>query len=303
MGLTLSVDKVDESGREILTYGTADFPAAFFDDDLSIITVPPHWHDEFEIVLITEGKVRVRISREEFYLSRGEGYFANSGILHTTDLVSQTGHQHAMVFSPKMISCGTDLIWKSFVAPVLGNPHLPFIRLTETVPWQKEILSMAEVAWQYGAYEKSEYPIHVRYLLSRCIALIAGQAESFANKTTYSDKDRRDELRIKKALLFIDKNYGAPITLDEIAASASASVSTCLRLFSVILGTTPGHYLQDYRLQKAVEELQARGDKTISEIAYLCGFTDASYFNRCFRKKYGVTPTEYLQRQDEHPTI
>ena len=29
-------------------------------------------------------------------------------------------------------------------------------------------------------------------------------------------------------------------------------------------------------------------------IAYLCGFTDASYFNRCFRKKYGVTPTEYV---------
>ena len=34
MALTQSVDQVDENGREILTYGTEDFPIAFFDDDL-----------------------------------------------------------------------------------------------------------------------------------------------------------------------------------------------------------------------------------------------------------------------------
>ena len=43
MALTQSVDKVDESGREILTYGTEYFPIAFFDDDLTKVAVPPHW--------------------------------------------------------------------------------------------------------------------------------------------------------------------------------------------------------------------------------------------------------------------
>ena len=89
------------------------------------------------------------------------------------------------------------------------------------------------------------------------------------------------------------------VTLEEIAASASVSTSTCLRLFSIIVGTTPVNYLTDYRLQKAAEELQHKGKRTISDIAYLCGFTDASYFNRCFRKKYGVTPTEYVRLSKE----
>ena len=295
MALTQSVDKVDENGREILIYGTEDFPIAFFDDDLTKVAVPPHWHDELELIIIKEGKVHVRIAGNEFLLSSGEGYFANSGILHSADLVSVSGCQHAMVFSPRMISCSADLVWKTCVDPVLNNPDIPFVRLTGRIPWQNELLTMAENAWQAGAYETKDYPVHVRYLLSRSLALIAGHAETSGAESTYTGRYRRDELRIKKALLFIERNYGSAITLGEIAASAAVSTSTCLRLFSAIVGTTPVNYLLDYRLQKAAEELQHQGKRTISEIAYLCGFTDASYFNRCFRKKYGMTPTDYVR--------
>ena len=294
MALTQSVDKVDESGRELLTYGTADFPIAFFDDDLTKVTVPPHWHDEFELVVITEGRVRVRIAGREFLLSAGDGYFTNSGILHAAVLMTRSGHQHAMVFSPHMISCGPDLVWKSCVIPVLNNPRLPYIRLTAAVPWQKDILAMAENAWQYGAYEKKDYPIHVRHLLSQVFALIVSNAETVESESAYTDKYQRDELRVKKALLFIEKNYGTSITLDEIASSASIGVSTCLRLFSTVLGTTPIRYLMEYRLQKAVEELNHPGDRSIAEIAYSCGFTDASYVNRGFQKAYGTTPSKHM---------
>ena len=295
MALTQSVDRVDENGREVLTYGTEDFPIAFFDDDLTKVAVPPHWHDELELIIIMEGKVHVRIAGSDFLLSSGEGYFANSGILHAADLLSGSGQQHAMVFSPRIISSGHDLVWKTCVDPVLNNPHIPFVRLAKTVPWHQELLTMAENAWQTGAYEKKDYPIHVRHLLSQCLALIVSHAETIGKDFTHTDKYQRDEFRIKKALLYIERNYGSAVTLKEIAASASVSTSTCLRLFSTIIGTTPVNYLLDYRLKKATEELQHQDKRTISEIAYLCGFTDASYFNRSFRKKYGVTPTEYVR--------
>ena len=92
MALTLSVDRVDESGRELLTYGTEDFPIAFFDDDLTMISIPYHWHDELEIVIITEGSVHMRIAGSEFALKKGDGYFSNSGILHTETLTTPMGH-------------------------------------------------------------------------------------------------------------------------------------------------------------------------------------------------------------------
>ena len=294
MALTYSVDLVDENGKELLTYGTEDFPIAFFDDDLTKIAVPNHWHDELEIVVITEGKVIVRIAGREIILAAGDGYFANSAVLHAAELRSSTGHQHAMVFSPKVISAPGELAWKTYVEPLLGDLQLPFVRLSASVPWQKEILECSEKAWDLGAYDKADYPIEVPYLLGKAVADLTRHSDTVKSELHYTGRYQRDELRIKKALLFIETNYGNAITIEDIADSAEVSVSSCLRLFSSILGNTPIRYLVRFRLQKAAEEFQRKSGRTIAETAYLCGFTDASYFNRCFRKEYGMTPSEFI---------
>lgn len=297
MALSYSVDRVDETGRELLTYGTPQFPIAFFDDDLTVVSVPYHWHDEFEFVIITEGRVRIRIAGAEFALSAGEGYFANSAVLHAAALQTPAGHQHALVFSPEIIAGKQDLAWKLCVEPILGNRDLPYLRLSSSVPWQKEVLRLADSAWEHGAYEKEDYPLHVRHCLGLALSRLVGHAGSLKTEFRYTDRFRRDELRIKKALAYIERNYDSALTLEEIAGSANVGVSSCLRLFRSVLGTTPVRYLVRLRLRKAAEELRHGEGRTISEIAYSCGFSDASYFNRCFRKEYGKTPSEYIRRK------
>jgi AraC-like DNA-binding protein len=47
--------------------------------------------------------------------------------------------------------------------------------------------------------------------------------------------------------------------------------------------------LTERRLRKAAE--LARDERRISDIAFECGFNDLSYFNRCFRRRFGLTPT------------
>ena len=299
MALSVSVDRVDDTGRELLTYGTEDFPIAFFDDDLTRISVPYHWHDELEFVIITEGAVRMRIAGSEFALKAGDGYFSNSGILHTETLTTPTGHQHALVFSPRIISQREDLIWKNYIMPVLGNPQIPFLWLKASVPWQKEILQLAETAWNQGAYETKDYSLDVRACLSKAFSCIVDHMADLEAETRYTSAFQRDELRIKKILVYIEKNYGTGVTLEEIAASANISASTCLRLFATVLGTTPIKYLMTFRIQKAAEELKRANGRSISEIAYACGFSDASYFNRCFRKEYGVTPSDYISETNK----
>ena len=298
MALTLSVDRVDDTGRELLTYGTEDFPIAFFDDDLAKISIPYHWHDELEIVVITEGSVRVRIAGSEFALDKGDGYFSNSGILHTETLTTRAGHQHALVFSPKIISQHEDLIWKTYISPVLGNAQIPFLRLTPSVSWQNEILRLAESAWNQGAYETIDYPLGVRSSLSQAFSIIVNNMDDPGFESHYSDAFQRDEYRIKKVLVFIDANYDKAINIEDIAGSANISISTCLRLFRTVLGTTPIQYLMKYRIGKAAEKLKRHDEKTISEIAHSCGFTDVSYFNRCFRREYGTTPSCFVSDID-----
>jgi len=51
--------------------------------------------------------------------------------------------------------------------------------------------------------------------------------------------------------------------------------------------------IKEVRLTKSVELLK-NTDLTISEIAFTVGFKEAGYYGKCFRKKYGQTPTEFM---------
>ena len=91
--------------------------------------------------------------------------------------------------------------------------------------------------------------------MTQVFQVITRHLEILTHESTYTDRFQKDELRIKKALVFIENNYHGNITIDDIASSLDISVSTCLRLFKDVLGTTPIRYLVDYRSQKAMEEL------------------------------------------------
>lgn len=295
MALSFSTAKTDETGKELLTYGTADFPIAFFDDDLTKVKVPWHWHDELEIVVILSGDVSVFFSGHELRLHSGEGYWANSGVLHSTELRSVTGRQHAIVFHPKIIASPEDIVWNTYVAPILFHENLPFIKLSPTIPWQKEILSCAEKAWSSGAHEKTDYPLTVRASLTRIFALLTRSIDTEI-EYPFLSKTQKEELRIKKTLYYIETHFREQITMENIASSANISASTLLRIYHDILHTTPIQYVLKYRLAQITEELLANPDSSISEIAYSCGFNDISYFNRCFLKEYGKTPSEFRRK-------
>ncbi|MCR4591493.1 MAG: AraC family transcriptional regulator [Lachnospiraceae bacterium] len=295
MGLSYSTDKTDETGRELLTYGTSDFPIAFFDDDLTVVKVPWHWHDELEIVVILSGEVNVFFAGCELNLKAGEGYFANSGVLHSAGLKSKTGHQHAMVFNPHVIAAHDDIIWNSYVSPILSHENLPFIKLTPVVPWQNEILSLSEKAWFAGAHEKRDYALTVRSSLSLIVSLMTHNIDS-ETEYPFTSKVQKDELRIKKTLHYIETYFREQITINDIADSAEISVSTLLRLYHDILHTTPIQYVLKYRLEQIKKELRTEPDLSIAEIAYSCGFNDISYFNRCFLKVCNETPSEFRKK-------
>ena len=57
------------------------------------------------------------------------------------------------------------------------------------------------------------------------------------------------------------------------------------------------NYIQILRLETAKEKIKS-GNFKISEISALCGFSDVSYFARCFKKRYGMTPTEYSAKNN-----
>ena len=84
------------------------------------------------------------------------------------------------------------------------------------------------------------------------------------------------------------------LTIASVARRASMGPRHLQRLFQQT-GTTFSEYVLEQRLVLAHRRLSApgtRGEK-ISAIALDCGFGDLSYFNRSFRKRFGMTPSEW----------
>ena len=61
-------------------------------------------------------------------------------------------------------------------------------------------------------------------------------------------------------------------------------------------GMTPVEYIRDQRMQKAAKLLSA-GKFSVSEVMYTVGFSNSSYFSKCFSKVFGMTPTEYMKQK------
>ena len=111
----------------------------------------------------------------------------------------------------------------------------------------------------------------------------------------YSAVETEDSLgllRIGDAIAHIETHYTENITLDELAKKSHLSKRHFQRIFHDCIGRSPIDHLMHVRVQRAAELLRAT-ERTITEIAFECGFQDSNYFARCFRKVMNQSPREY----------
>lgn len=92
---------------------------------------------------------------------------------------------------------------------------------------------------------------------------------------------------------YVYANLADPgLSLRKIAAAHYISLIQLHRLFRRHADSTPGRYIRQCRLQKAVRMLNER-THLIAEIASQCGFDSAAAFSRCFRHEFSIPPSEY----------
>ena len=94
---------------------------------------------------------------------------------------------------------------------------------------------------------------------------------------------------------YVYENYGDKLLIKDICAAVGCSKSSLLTAFKREFGITVGEYINGLRLEKA-KKMLLLGDKSIGDIAATAGFSDQSYFSKVFFSKYGISPSEYRQK-------
>jgi AraC-like DNA-binding protein len=98
-------------------------------------------------------------------------------------------------------------------------------------------------------------------------------------------------VRLTTVLTILDKRFTEPdFSAQKLAAAAGRSERYVNELLYEA-GASFTMRLLELRLRNAADLLAHAGERRISDIAFDCGFNDLSYFNRCFRRRFGLTPT------------
>ena len=283
--------------KELQPHGTIDFPCAgytSFHTERQEDMIPWHWHDEIELVYMAEGKMKVKTPSESFLLERGDLVAINSNVLHSAFAVGEC-RLRSLVFSPSLITGNDNSIYaKKYIQPLISCHTFSGLLIGDGME--------GTTVWFNAAFEALEQDVRgfefiVRENLSRiCFYLY----EQFEQQLTEKEQPLdQDNLRIRKMLEFIHKNFADSLSLADISNSADISERECMRCFQKTIQISPVQYLLKYRIMQGAEMLLGDKGKSISEIAADCGFDSPSNFTKFFRRYYNCTPREYRQKQTE----
>ncbi len=101
---------------------------------------------------------------------------------------------------------------------------------------------------------------------------------------------------IYDAVKYMENNISDPeITNKTLAAKQGFSEIYFRRLFVSQFGTSPKQYMLDIRIHKA-KQLLTDGIHSVTSISEQCGFSSVYHFSRAFKKRVGITPSQYAEQ-------
>lgn len=110
--------------------------------------------------------------------------------------------------------------------------------------------------------------------------------------TLNNQKNRKNEIILEKCLDYIEKHYMGDISLESVADVFYFNVSYFSSLFKNQTGINFSQHLRNKRLNKSRGMLE-KTNRKVYEISKAVGYKDSKYFNRVFKKEFGMAPDEY----------
>jgi AraC-like DNA-binding protein len=107
-----------------------------------------------------------------------------------------------------------------------------------------------------------------------------------------------DQLLLRVTHIIEENIDNSDLSVDMLSQLSGISTKQLYRKIKQLTGRTAVGYIRHLRLKKAARLLTSKESFSTKEVMYLTGFSNASYFTRCFQEEYGVTPSNYSKMVD-----
>lgn len=249
-----------------------------------------HWHPEIEITYVQKGTMCYKVNHMVYHLKEGDIVFNNSGALHSGTMENQKDCAYIPVTFDSRLIYGffQSTVNSKYVDPVIQDSMLPAICIDQSEPWHKPFREYLLRIIDLDEKKPDFYELDITICLQSIWRLLL---EHITYEPQASRENSLEYDRIKKILSYIEENYQNKITLNDIAGHIHLCESECTRLFKRHMNTTLFAFLQEYRIERSLEFLQA--DLPVSAVADKAGFSDPNYYSKVFAKIKGCSPREY----------
>lgn len=255
--------------------------------------VSVHWHEEMEIISVKKGRGLVSVESAVSEMKAGDIVIVFPGQLHgIMQKEGETMEYENILFLPSMLMASEeDLCTRRFLMPLV-NQQAP-----EPLHMKKGQEGYEDVAWCIDRLDalSGKRPVGYQMAVKGQLFELLYQMLNYMGPVN-QERPRKSREKIKQVLEYIEAHYGEDLSVEKAAELCFYSKSHFMKYFKQYTGIPFTEYLNDYRLSRAGAYLRLNED-TVTEIAARCGFDNLSYFNRLFRKKYGMTPGEYRKKR------
>jgi DNA-binding response OmpR family regulator/nitrogen-specific signal transduction histidine kinase len=174
--------------------------------------------------------------------------------------------------------------------------HIPLILLTARADSESKITGL-----ETGADAYLTKPFEMKELKVRIHHLIEGRKklrEKFGRSLTLDPSEIAvssfDEKFLTKAMAIMEENImNADFDVEAFSREIGISRTNLHRKLKALTDHSATAFIRVFRLKRAMSLLE-QNSGNISEVAYAVGFNSVSYFNKCFKKQFGKTPSDFI---------
>ncbi len=230
-----------------------------------------HFHKNFELIYVMDGKLGCIVNGKSEILSEGDFALCLSNEVHSLRPESDARYL-VCVFSEEFI--------KSVSNQFKGKTGETFkFRCNDTVE-----------KFYINCMTNIDSPSVL--LLKACLYAVC---DEYLNSVKLVELDTAKTNTIINIVDFVENNFKKNITLEDLSALLGYEYHYTSRLFRKLFNMSFNEFVNLYRLENAIELLENSSQKLLN-IAYESGFQSLRNFNNCFKKNFGVSPTEYKKQ-------
>lgn len=284
-----------ENYQEKKSHGDVAFPYTTYPCSipLDFASVPVHWHDEMEIIYIKKGRGLITVDLKQYVVSAGSILFIIPGQLHSIEQYELESMEYENIIFKLdiLISKQTDACSSDYFQPLLdGRLSIPTL-FEPDHPYYAPIAACVDGADEVCKTYPKAYELAIKAQLFLMFHILFSQCCTAEAPL----KNRKSLEKMKLIIKYVENNYMEKISIADMAKEAGLSQSHFMKFFKNTMGTSFIDYLNDYRLTM-VSRLLVSSESSILDIAAESGFDNLSYFNRMFKKRFGMTPREYRKK-------